>query len=87
MSLQELEKGEFWMGQLKALNNRMGKHIEKKKPSIITTEMEERVWANDLTIIQNMLVYLTSYSVLCKVGWRTQVTPIKPKSIANKKDK
>ena len=61
MSLQELEKGEFWMGQLKALNNRMGKHIEKKKPSIITTEMEERVWANDLLGDHNPKYVSVSY--------------------------
>ena len=50
-------------GQLKTLN-RTGKYIEKKRASVITIEMEERLWANGLLgdhspkVLVNTLVYL-----------------------------
>ena len=50
-------------GQLKALN-RTGKYVEKKKASIITTKMEERLWESGLLgdhnpkVLLDTLVYL-----------------------------
>ena len=60
-------------GQLKALN-RTGKYVEKKKASIITTEMEERLWESGLLgdhnpkVLLDTLVYLIGLNFALRSG-------------------
>ena len=60
-------------GQLKALN-RKGKYINKRRASVITTEMEERLWESGLLgdhnpkVLVNTLVYLIGLNFALQSG-------------------
>ena len=60
-------------GQLKALN-RTGKYINKRRASVITTEMEERLWESGLLgdhnpkVLVNTLVYLIGLNFALRSG-------------------